>query len=221
MYIVRDKKTKNIIYVNPAPLSQALDGETIYHQYDSKTMEIGKTDLPVLPEHFTIDSQNMICELSLSEQSQKGIIQLTPFQKVVGEGADEKIVIKSLEERVKEGLLELSPNQKIENDHIVTYTNEEMFNKRFIDLDEYKKRKIKELSDLAFTIRESIIPDYKIANACMGIYSEPDSSNIKATVQAFRDEFCNLKKQVETAQDVNIAAAVKENYPRDIVRAGT
>lgn len=279
MYIVRDKKTKQIIHINPAPLLQVLEGKDIYYQYNSETMEIGKTDLLELPEHYIIDSQNNICQLSLEEQVKQGIIQLgpsqkivdnqvvektisekikdglinldrtqkvvgsgaeeiiinktpseminekiielSPFQKIIEEGDNEKIVVKTLEEQLEGGLIELTLNQRIENDKIVTYTNEEMLDKSFIDLDEYKRRKIEEFSDLSFVIRRPIIPDYKLANVGMGIYNEAETKNIIATVQAFRDEFYNLKKQIEEAENVETINAIKENYPRVIVNSGT
>lgn len=278
MYVIRDKKTGAIIHINPAPLTQELTGTDVYYLYDSNTMEIGRTNLNVLPEYFTIDTEQIIRELSLEEQVKEGLIQLAPDQKIVdnqiidktisekikdglitltpsqkvigsgieerivrktpseliadnllklskkqtiiGSGEDERIVTKSLEEQVHEGLLQLSPNQRIENDRIVTYSDDELFDKGLINLDESKKRKIEEFSELSFKLREEIIPDYKLVNASMDIYSESEKLNFQATVQAFRDEFYRLQKLVEDAPDIVAVRAVKENYPREIVVAG-
>lgn len=279
MYIVRDKKTKAIIHINPAPSSQALDGEEIYYKYNSKTMEIGRTDLPDLPEHFKIDAQQNIIELSLEEQVSAGILQLAPEQKIVdnqvvektvsekirdglfklaptqkivgsgaeeqivdktpsellagnliklnwdqkiiGSGEEERIVTKSPKELVKEGLWKLSPNQKIEGNEVVTYTDAEMCTKGYITLDQYKNRKLGEFSALSFQLMEVIVPHYKLLNAGMGIYDEAEYESIKATIQAFRDEYHNLEQQVEAAPDLQAVQTIKENYPREKVTPGS
>lgn len=279
MYVVRDKKTNAIIHINPAPLTQELTSMDVYYLYDSNTMEIGRTNLNVLPEYFIIDAEQNIRELSLEEQVKEGLIQLAPDQKIVdnqivektisekikdglitltpsqkvigsgieerivektpseliadnllelspnqiivGTGEDERIATKSLEEQVNEGLLQLSPNQRIENDRIVTYSDDELFDKGLIDLAEYKRRRIEEFSELSFELREEIIPDYKLVNASMNIYSESEKLNFQATVQAFRDEFYRLQKLVEDAPDIGAVRAIKEDYPRETVEAGT
>ncbi|HEX3045703.1 MAG TPA: hypothetical protein VHY08_13180 [Bacillota bacterium] len=279
MYVVRDKKTKRIIHINPAPLSQQLEGTAVYYKFNPKTMEIGKTDLTVLPEHFAIDERQNIRELTLEEQIKEGLIspdaehkivdgqlvektisekikeglitlapiekvigsgaeerivlktpsellaekqlELGPNQKIVGEGPDEKIVLKSLEEQVSEGLIVLNPNQRIENDQIVTYTNEEMVDKGLIDFNEYKKRKTDDFSNLSFKLREDLIPTYKLVNVGLGMYSEAETNSIKATTQAFRDEFYRLKTQIEGATTVDEVKAIKENYPRVMINPGS
>jgi hypothetical protein len=140
MYIVRDKKTKAIIHVNPAPLSQKLKGKAVYFQYDRATMEIGSTDAYELPSHFTINKKGAIVEFTLqqlvdqgimalapdekivdnrimhktvAEKVAEGLIVLPPAYKIVGKGQDEKVVEKTLSEQVAEGLLTLSPLQTI------------------------------------------------------------------------------------------------------------
>lgn len=109
MYVVRNKKSKKILHINPAPLSQELDGTDIYHAFDSKKMEIGRWDGPVLPEHFKIDDQGQVIGLSLKEKVEKGFVKLEPHQKV----EDGEIVEKTLSEKVADGLLTLEPTQKI------------------------------------------------------------------------------------------------------------
>lgn len=276
MYIVRNKKTQEILHINPAPLSQKLRGKDVYYNFDKETMEIGKTDSTTLPEYFTIDAQGYIRELSLEEKVKKGLIQispdqkidgeqimektiseklkeglvtleptqkvvthmgeemivdktpseliaegvieLSPYQKIVVEGTEEKIVDKSPEELMEAGLLELMPNQRFEAEHIVTYSNEEMLNKGYIGLAEYKRRKLEEFSELSFELREEIIPGYKLVNCALGIYDQEEDNKIKATVQAFRKEYYNLKKQIEEAENVLEIQAIVENYPRETAK---
>ena len=150
MYIVRDKKTKAIIHVNPAPLSQKLTGKEVYFRYDRTTMEIGKTDAYELPAHFTIQRgaiveatlqdlvaqgivqlapdekivNNQIEHKTLSEKVAAGLIKLPATYKIVGAGQNEQVVEKTLSEQVAEGLRQLSPSQIIvgeeETEQIVT-----------------------------------------------------------------------------------------------------
>lgn len=109
MYIVRSKKTKKILHVNPAPLSQQLSGQAIYYKFNPKTMEIGKTDSRRLPEHFNINKDGEIVELTIQEKIKAGIIKLPPEKKII----NSQIVEKSLSEKVAEGIISLKPEQKI------------------------------------------------------------------------------------------------------------
>jgi hypothetical protein len=175
MYIVRDKKTKEIIHANPAPLSQRLKGKDIYFKFDPKTMEIGKTD-GRLPEHYIIDKKgnilelnpeekikkgiiklkpgqkvkhNKIVEKTLSEKANEGLLELLPTQKITGAGENERIVEKTLSEKVKEGLIELSPNQKIsgkgEDEKIVETSRQEQLDEGIITREEIMEDHIQRL----------------------------------------------------------------------------
>ena len=275
MYVVRNKKTKEIIHINPAPLSQKLEGKDVYYYYDEEAMEIGKTDLTVLPDHFIIDSQGYIRELSLAEKVKRGIIQLcpdqkidgeqivektisekikeglialeptqkvifhmgkevivdktpselvaegiielSPYQKIIREGTEEKIVDKTPEELVAEGLLELLPNQRIVNGKILTYSYEEMLAKGYIDLAEYKRRKLEEFSELSFALREEIVPGYKLVNCGLGLYDPETTQKIAAVVQAFREAYYDLKKQMEETEDSREIQAVFKNSTQRLV----
>lgn len=134
MYVVRDKKTKKIIHINPAPLSQKLGKMDIYYKFDNQTMEIGKTDLPELPKNFKIDSKGIIIAMSLKEQVKAGIIQLNENQELLGD----KIVEKSISQKVKDGIIELLPSQKIvgkgSEEKIVEKTPSEMISEKIIEL---------------------------------------------------------------------------------------
>lgn len=169
MYIIRDKRTKEIVHVNPAPLSQQLKGKEVYFKFDPKKMEIGEIDGD-LPEHFKIDKKGKILELTLEEKVEAGIvvlkpeqkiennqsvektisekvadglITLSPTQKITGKGKNEKIVEKTLSEQIADGTKKLSPTQKIvgkgENEQIVEKTLSEQVEEGLITLEPTQK----------------------------------------------------------------------------------
>lgn len=271
MYIVRDKKSKKIIHINPTPPEFNLEGKEVYYQFNGKTMEIGKTGLRYVPEQFDINERGEIVDLSaqenplnfqpltepleiqrtLSQQIAEGLITLSPQDKLVGEGLDEKIVPKTLSEKVADSLITLQPEQKITGtgydetivpktikeliqDNIIKLSDipamienngiglapEELLADELITFDYYKKMKIDQFSEMSFDIRESFLPDYKIQNSLLGVYDEKMEADIKETVRAFRDEFYNLKKQVEEANDIKAIQAIKENYPKELINTG-
>jgi len=169
MYIVRDKKTKEILHVNPAPLKQKLKGKDIYFKFDSNKMEIGEIDGD-LPEHFKIDKKgkiveftlqekveagivvlkpgqkienNQVVEKTLSEKAAQGLITLSPTQKITGKGKNEKIVEKTLSEQIADGTKKLSPKQKVigkgKDEQIVEKTLSEQVEEGLIKLEPTRK----------------------------------------------------------------------------------
>lgn len=103
MYVVRDKKTKQILHVNPASLTSKLKGKQIYAEYNSKTMETLKSPTGTVPEHYSVDKDGNIQPMTLAEKVEAGIHALAPHQKL-HEG---KIVAKSLAEKVADGVVKL------------------------------------------------------------------------------------------------------------------
>ncbi len=171
MYIVRDKKKKEIIHINPAPLSQQLKGKEIYFKFDPKKMEIGEIDGD-LPGHFKIDKKGKIVELTLDEKVKAGIIELKqeqkivnnqivektlsekvadglitllPTQKIIGEGENEQIVEKTISEQVAEELIKLEPNQKLEGEEIVEKSRQELLDEGLTTLEDIKEENIQRL----------------------------------------------------------------------------
>lgn len=249
MYIVRDRKTKEVIHVNPAPLIQNLSMEEIYYLFNHETMELVKTDQSEIPEEFQVDADGNIIELSirdkvarhiisieptqkiavesgeerivaktLSELIDEQLMELSPFQKITGEGENEEIIEKSLDEQLNEGLIELGDYERIVNNEIVTYTPQELFELDFINLDEYKKLMIDRFSVLSFEHRDRILPEYRLLNVSLDVYSEREKSEIKETVNAFRNEFYRLKEAIEGASTGEEVALVKENFPSALVK---
>ena len=211
MYIVRDKKTKEIIYQNPAPFSQKLTDEEIYFKFDPKKMEIGKTEGD-LPEHYDITEDGEIVELGLEEKVKAGIIELEPHQKVEnGEVAE-----KTLAEKAAEGLIELEPEQKVEGDQIVAKTPAEMLEEGLISLDEVKQQKKAYFSALALQKRNEILPDYKIQNALMGIYDDGITAAYKKTIEAFRKEYHRLEGVIDETTSLDSLNKIKARFPKSL-----
>lgn len=111
MYVVADKATGQIVHVNSAPVKQGLADKEVYLRFDPETMEIGVTDCS-LPEHFRINDDGEIVELTIQEKIDAGIIVLDPSQ-IARQG---EVVEKTLSEKLAEGLVVLDPTQKIVTD---------------------------------------------------------------------------------------------------------
>lgn len=181
MYIVRDKRTREIFHLNPAPLSQPLEGSQVYHRFDPTTMEIGRSDAQVLPEHFHINEQGQVVEFTLQEKVDTGVVELgvrqkvegdrivekklsemfadgtilmSPTQKVVIEGDEERVVEKSLSEKVADGLITLEPQHKLVGEEIQEKSVEELVNDDVISRDEAKVRTVQRLRSATETYFE-------------------------------------------------------------------
>jgi hypothetical protein len=130
VYIVRDKATKKVIHVNPAPLSQNLQGQDIYYQFDPATMEVGRGELPGVPDHFHITARGDIVPWTLQEKVEAGVVTLPAHQKVMGD----TVVEKSVAEKVAAGLMTLKPEEKLVGNEIVPKTLAERVAERLIKL---------------------------------------------------------------------------------------
>lgn len=209
MYVVREKKSKKVIHINPAPLKQALEGKDVYMEFDARKMEIGRSDA-ALPEHFDINNDGEIVELGLLEKVKTGIIELEPEQKV----KDGEIVEKTMEEKRAEGLIKLEPNEKVEGDRIVEKSQAELLDDGLIKLDEIKEQKKKDFSALALQMRNKILPDFKIQNALMGIYGDGVVEEQKKTIEAFRKEYHRLEGVIDEAETLAELDKIKAGFPK-------
>jgi len=271
MYIIKEKTGKTVIDIGYIDRTPDIQPNDLYPGFEPETMEIGWCGPQGIPEHYKIDADNQIIELSIEEKIEGGIVTLSPFQKIqdntivdktledqVKDGLitispeqeiiDNQIVPKSLEKKVQEGLITLSsnqkligkdkdaqivpktltemvedgtikllPTQKIENDLIITKNDHELIDEGIINLDDYKQRKIQLISELSFKIRSDFLPDYKLQNAALGIYDEAKTAVIKATVQAFKDEYNRLEGLVMQAPDANAVDAITPNFPDKLI----
>lgn len=79
-------------------------------------------------------------------------------------------------------------------------------------LDDLKAQKIQYFSNLSFEKRALKLPEYKLVNTGLGIYSEQEAAEIKQTVIDFRTEFYRLKALVEAATTIEELNAITDNY---------
>jgi len=75
MYIVFDKQTKEILWKNPAPITQQLTPLEIWQQFNPEKMSIAKCEKNI-PEFWKVDENSNIIELTLEEKINEGIVKL-------------------------------------------------------------------------------------------------------------------------------------------------
>lgn len=244
MYVIKDKTKNEILYISYEERDVNLQPADIFPDFNPANMEFGWCGPQGIPEHYKIDADGQIVELSLEEKIAKGIItlapsqklenggivektlaekvkegliKLNPDQKITGEGDNQTITAKTIREQVADGSIKLEPGQKLEGDRIVSKTHREMLDEGLMTLEEYKQKRIQYFSDLALSQRQTFLPDYKLQNAAIGLYDEAKVTIFKATVQAFKDEFTRLEGLVNQAADANAVDAITPNYPDKLV----
>jgi len=203
VYVVRNKKSKKILHINPAPLSQKLDGTAVFHGFDPKKMEIGRWEGPVLPEHFEIDKKGRVVEFSLPMKVKKGLVELEPHQKI----EKGEIVDKSLAEQVKEGLVSLSPTQKIVGEG----PDEEIVEKSVAELAEDGVLSREEVHELAIQRLRGQVAAHFQRQKTRGGYRLDDLARQKASFSA---PFRHLPKTDERKKELLAAGLI---YPDDIL----
>ncbi|MCP6760391.1 MAG: hypothetical protein NHB32_16995 [Fischerella sp. CENA71] len=75
MYIVINKKTKEVIHINTSNLSKNLSDTEVYENFSAATMEIIQTN-ELIPANFKIGQNNEIIEMPLIEQFGLGILSI-------------------------------------------------------------------------------------------------------------------------------------------------
>jgi hypothetical protein len=216
---IEEKVGKNLLQL--APDQKMVNGEIV-----KKTLseQVKEGFIILLPQEKIIGEgdDEIFAEKTVAEKVRDGLIVLNPDEKIIGEGNEEQIVKKTIKEQIQEKIISLAELSKmIKTGAIQLSTNDimDMVQDGVIAIDDYKKIKINEFSDMSFFIRDSILPDYKIQNALIGIYDETFVADVNATVEAFRNEFFRLENAILNAATVQEIVAIQENYPRDMVKA--
>lgn len=80
-------------------------------------------------------------------------------------------------------------------------------------LAEARERRLHSFSNLSLALRKNILPDYKLQNAALGLYDEEQVKTIRDTVQAFREEYQRLKKEVSRARSIKTVDAIEAKFP--------
>lgn len=130
MYVVRDKITKKVIYIDYSGSSRGKAAEEIYPEFDPDKLELGWTDTRHIPAEFNINNNGEIQPKTIEERIDAGTFQMGPEQKLVRG----KIVNKSKAELVNEGLLQLD---EVRQDAI-NYYSDLAFQKRRELIPDYK-----------------------------------------------------------------------------------
>ena len=101
MYIVAEKKTDKILWKNTAPLEQGLKGKDVWGEFNSEKHKIIECDS--MPKNPVIDGM-AVRAMSMQEQCDSGIIEITENQKIV----DNEIVEKTDQEKIDVGIMSLN-----------------------------------------------------------------------------------------------------------------
>ena len=150
MYVIVYSSNNDLVFRSEPNVERGLEPNAIYSEFNPESMKMGWCETAEIPEHFEIDENGLVVELSLEEQHVQGLIELDPNEKIV----DNRIVEKSMQEQMDEGLVALNPDEKLENDEIVVKSLEEQAAEGLIEINapfEYiednqiKKRTIEEV----------------------------------------------------------------------------
>jgi hypothetical protein len=79
----------------------------------------------------------------------------------------------------------------------------------------HREELINYISELSFTRRAEIVPDYKLSNASLGVYGEEIKQVYANLVEAFRNEFYRVKGLLEQATTIEEMDTIMLtlNYP--------
>jgi hypothetical protein len=75
-----------------------------------------------------------------------------------------------------------------------------------------KNEAIEEISAMSFVMRNKIVPDYKLVNAALGIYSDSEKQSFFNVVSAFRNEFYRLKEMIESSSTIEEIDDIVKNH---------
>jgi hypothetical protein len=119
----------------------------------------------------------------------------------------ESIEIKEVFSAISEPIYDSKENK------VVEYSDIEFVK----DPSTFKIKKIQELSEKSFSERQKILPDYKLLNAGIGIYTEEEIKSFNNTIQAFRDEFYRVKDLIENSTSKEEIDNIKILFPTSLI----
>jgi hypothetical protein len=103
MHLIRDRKSKQVLFIDYGASAAPLPGAAVYPAFDPARMEVGWTDQTYIPAFHDIDAAGNVVELDLDEAARRGLYQPAAHEKIV----KGKIVAKSDKELVDEGIVDL------------------------------------------------------------------------------------------------------------------
>ncbi len=82
-------------------------------------------------------------------------------------------------------------------------------------LDQSKEKALKTFSDALLAHRRERFPDHQLLNAGLGIYEDDRVNAIKEAIEAYREEYHRLEKEVAKAKSHKDLGALVPAFPAD------
>ena len=80
-----------------------------------------------------------------------------------------------------------------------------------------RERKKREFSAQALALRTALVPDHQLHNAALGLYDDERVQALRATVQAFRDEYHRMEAKVAKANSAQELDVLQPAFPTALV----
>jgi hypothetical protein len=159
MYLIVDKKTKEILYMCNSFPGEEKKPEEIFPSFDPKTMEFGRSPEQYIPVNFTI---------------RDGVVEdATPAPQAA-----------------------TAPRETIA---------------------QARERMLLAFSEETLAKRRALVSDLQLMNAGIGLYDEERMQAVRATTQAFREEYQRLEAAVAKARSFKDLEAITPSYPTEII----
>jgi len=161
MYLIVDRKTKEILYMCNSFPDEEKKPEELFPSFDPATMEFGRSPEQFVPVNFTIKN---------------GVVEdATPAPKAAA-----------------------APRETIA---------------------QARERTLYAFSEETLTKRRALVSDLQLMNAGIGLYDEDRVQAIRATTQAFREEYQRLEAAVAKARSFKDLEAITPSYPTEMISA--
>jgi hypothetical protein len=161
MYLIIDKKTKEILHMCNSFPGEERKPEELFPSFDPATMEFGRSPEQFVPVNFTIKD---------------GVVEdATPVPKAAA-----------------------APRETIA---------------------QARERTLRVFSEETLTKRRALVPDHQLMNAGIGLYDDERVQTIRATTQAFREEYQRLEAAVAKAKSLKDLEAITPSFPTEMITA--
>lgn len=89
----------------------------------------------------------------------------------------------------------------------------ELIERNILTINELKAGLIAFFDRISLSLRQRLIPDYKISYALLDVYDAATKAGIKTTVTKFHAEFIKVEQQIKTARTLEQVLAVRPAFP--------
>lgn len=88
-----------------------------------------------------------------------------------------------------------------------------------VNIDELKQQMVTQFKQESQTKRNKLIPDHRIVNLLLGIGGyDYNISDVKVTVNAFRDEYYKLESKIKAATTYDDLEIIESLYPTTVLK---